>query len=218
MSYILDALRRADADRARGVVPGLDAQPLGALHVVAGSRRRWGWRLALSVVGLVLCALAAGVFWRAEPAPMQSVSVAPARETSPVPLDGVAKLPLERAVPPPLLVQPDTRTAASSPVAELVAGSTGAQARGASGAGLPAAGADSTPVSVDALPVDIRKVFPHLKVGGGMYSPQRSSRLVVLNDQVWREGEVVEPGLVVLEIKPALVVLSFRQRLVAVKF
>ena len=30
MSYILDALQRADAERERGTVPGLHAQPLGA--------------------------------------------------------------------------------------------------------------------------------------------------------------------------------------------
>ena len=30
MSYILDALKRADAERGRGQVPGLNAQPLGA--------------------------------------------------------------------------------------------------------------------------------------------------------------------------------------------
>ena len=28
MSYVLDALRRAEAERARGAVPGLNTQPL----------------------------------------------------------------------------------------------------------------------------------------------------------------------------------------------
>jgi general secretion pathway protein B len=73
------------------------------------------------------------------------------------------------------------------------------------------------PVAVAALPSDIRNSFPHLKVGGGMYSPQKASRLVVLNDQVWREGDVVMPGLVLLEITPTEVIFSFRAYRVSVK-
>lgn len=37
MSYILDALKRADAERGRGQVPGLNAQPLGASPEPSGA-------------------------------------------------------------------------------------------------------------------------------------------------------------------------------------
>ena len=39
MSYILDALRRADAERERGNVPGLHAQPMPA--VTAPGAHTW---------------------------------------------------------------------------------------------------------------------------------------------------------------------------------
>lgn len=60
MSYILDALRRADAERERGHVPGLHAQPSGgplsAATATAGAQR--GWRRDVMVGGTALLALA----------------------------------------------------------------------------------------------------------------------------------------------------------------
>ncbi len=50
MSYILDALRRAEAERQRGQVPGLDAQPSGALPDADAPRRLPGGVLAAGVL------------------------------------------------------------------------------------------------------------------------------------------------------------------------
>lgn len=64
MSYILDALRRAEAERGRGGVPGLHTQTTpapGALPANDGSARsRW---LAVAVAGVGMAALAAGGTW-----------------------------------------------------------------------------------------------------------------------------------------------------------
>jgi general secretion pathway protein B len=51
MSYILDALKRADAERGRGQVPGLNAQPLGASPEPSGSRRSRSAMPLLALVG-----------------------------------------------------------------------------------------------------------------------------------------------------------------------
>jgi general secretion pathway protein B len=64
MSYILDALKRADAERGRGQVPGLNAQPLGGTQAApARSGARWGWVVA----GAVLVLLAAAAWWALRP-------------------------------------------------------------------------------------------------------------------------------------------------------
>jgi general secretion pathway protein B len=83
MSYILDALKRADAERGRGQVPGLNAQPLGASPEPSGSRRprSAGPWLALVAVGVLAAAAAGFWFWRA-PAPVAAppapvIAVAP---------------------------------------------------------------------------------------------------------------------------------------------
>jgi general secretion pathway protein B len=83
MSYILDALKRADAERGRGQVPGLNAQPLGASPEPSGPRhsRSTGPWLALVAVGVLAVAAAGFWFWRA-PAPVAAppapvIAVAP---------------------------------------------------------------------------------------------------------------------------------------------
>lgn len=62
MSFILDALKRAESERQRGQVPGLQAQPLvagGSRAADPGSRLGW-W---LGGTALVLAALLAAVLW-----------------------------------------------------------------------------------------------------------------------------------------------------------
>ena len=70
MSYILDALRRADAERQRGQVPGLDARPMAGVlteprpHALGDGRRLAGLALLLAALAL---AAAAGWWWRSTP-------------------------------------------------------------------------------------------------------------------------------------------------------
>ena len=70
MSYILDALKRAEAERERGAVPGLHSQQMARSAAVptGGVRRTVGWWVSGSSLALV--ALAAVVwFWRVSVAP-----------------------------------------------------------------------------------------------------------------------------------------------------
>ncbi len=90
MSYILDALRRADAERERekGAVPGLHARPLGvtAAEPAAAPARPQGLWLALGVsIGL----LAALLWWvLGRPAPV--AAPAPVVQVLPVPVPAIA--------------------------------------------------------------------------------------------------------------------------------
>ena len=49
MSYILDALKRAESERSRGAVPGVHAQPQTAATPSPQGRRRVVWVLAVAV-------------------------------------------------------------------------------------------------------------------------------------------------------------------------
>ncbi|HWH73701.1 MAG TPA: hypothetical protein VNV16_05500, partial [Methylibium sp.] len=68
MSYILDALRKADAQRARGAVPDLAAQPLDAPGADAPAPQR---RLGLPVAALATLAVLGGaaLWWTVRPVP-----------------------------------------------------------------------------------------------------------------------------------------------------
>ena len=140
MSYILDALQRADAERGRGNVPGLHARQLPtALEEAAAARtglRRplvWGGLLVL-----VLAATVAGLWmWRSPASPSAPVVTATASQTAPA-TTPVASPPLPAAVPvvPAVPVAPVVSPAApTAPIATP-----------------PAALAPSAPASVGAPP------------------------------------------------------------------
>lgn len=112
MSYILDALKRADAERQRGTVPSLHARQVTtpALPNTSGAQnRRW---LAVGAV-LILGAAAAGGgwFWRAppgdapRPADAHIAMARPAPAASPPPLPALAApAPTSTPLPVPLPV------------------------------------------------------------------------------------------------------------------
>ena len=145
MSYILDALQRADAERGRGNVPGLHARQLPtALEEAAAARTGlrgplvWGGLLVL-----VLAATVAGLWmWRSPASPSSPVAAAPATANQPAPATTpVASPPVPAAVPVVPVVP-------AVPVAPVVSPA----APTAPTATPPAALAPSAPASVGAPP------------------------------------------------------------------
>lgn len=64
MSYILDALKKAESERERGAVPGLNStQANQTTYIQYGSDQRPWWLMAL-VLGLLLALVAAVWLWR----------------------------------------------------------------------------------------------------------------------------------------------------------
>ena len=202
MSYILDALKRADAERERerAAVPGLNAQPWTATPKNATPSRAPLW-LALAVA-LVVAAVG---FWlwrtsteapRPAPAPAAAVAVPSA---SPAPVAQTAITPAAA----PAIVQP----VAPAPAA----------ARPAATAATPAPVATSTKAEVAApppwlaeLPEDLRRQLPALSISGAVYSDNPGQRLLLINSQVLPQGSVLAPDLTLEEIQPHSAVLRFR--------
>ena len=256
MSYILDALRRAEAERQRGTVPGLHAQAaIGMLP--AGSdgpdaaQRRWRpgtWALAgLLLAGLL--AAAAGLGWLLKPAPAAVVvtlpsalppaavrSVVPAAPAGPpqaavpVAVGAPAQLPAPAAVSPgvPLIssvarpftepaAAPTRQLAAAAPAAALAAPAPAAAlAAPATAPSAPApavAGPGTAPVRLPTLaelPEALRREVQPLDLGGSVYAEQPPLRIVIINGQVFHEGDKPLPALQVQQIRLKSVVFSVR--------
>ncbi|MCE3273257.1 MAG: hypothetical protein K0S57_3654 [Ramlibacter sp.] len=115
MSYILDALRRADAERERDPARGIHAQPAAVLPRDA-QRSRAPW--ALAGLALVAAAVAAYLLAYREPprvaAPVERVQPLPAVAQASVP----AVVPVATAVlpPPPPMPAPAVQRPAPRPV------------------------------------------------------------------------------------------------------
>ncbi len=199
MSFILDALRKAESERNRNVAPVLmDAR-------IAPPRRGLpGWAIGLGVVLLLNLGLLAWLLGRT-----QSPAAAPPADAAPVasiPSEaGTARAPaatVALAAPPP--ATPAPRPAPSRPV-EV---STIAVAPPpASGPSLAATGDE------ERLP-ELRELrsagvaLPELVLNLHVYTPAPANRSVLLNGQRAREGDYLPNGVKVERITPTAVILE----------
>jgi general secretion pathway protein B len=239
MSYILDALRKADAERERGSVPGLHTQPVPAASAESPAMRRgvpvswvaggtavlvagalaWAWggrgsdaphepprpvdtppvaMAAPPVVAQPAPAPVAAVPEPAAPAPAAPAPVAPPPAPGPAP---VAAAP--RAVTPAPVRAP-TPAPARHAAAKPAPATTAAPAASAASA------SEARVYSVNELPADIRRDWPPLSIGGSIYSDTPASRFLIINGQIYHEGDKIKNGLSLEQIKLKAAVLLYK--------
>jgi general secretion pathway protein B len=199
MSYILDALKRADAERGRGAAPGLHTHhqvPSGSPGTANANRPLW---LAVAA-GVTLLLLAAGFwFWRAagDPAPVAEQTATPPVATAPVQVAQAPKTP----------VRP---VATAAPTAAKAVVSAPAPAAPASPVAAASATAPAAAPLLAELPQGIRSQIPKITITGSVYSASPAQRLLLANNLVLAQGDQVAPDLTLEEIQPRSSVLIFK--------
>ena len=220
MSYILDALRKADAERDRGHVPGIHAQPSfgGAMPTsTQPAAKPWLWLAGGAGAMLLIGALAWYLTSMPRGGPEAAAPTTPtASPMTPAP---------SAATPPPVATTavPAPAPAPSTPLNRSITAKTDAApplvrkpkpALPASNAALTAhakpATAGEKVYTVAELPDDIRRQLPNLAVGGSMYSPRPADRILIINGQVLHEGDKVAPDLALQQIRVKTAVMNFR--------
>ncbi|PND38905.1 hypothetical protein C1O66_16140 [Paucibacter aquatile] len=230
MSYILDALRRAEADRERerGQVPGLHAQPPagGAAAVGAALSPRRGrlWAAGGAVVVLLLVGVGVGSWWaggsspadvpvsgpvgqlpqqqqRAEAPPLPAVAgTAP---TLPASAPTSTRIAVPTLPPPPL--------AAPAPVIAPPVTALKPSASAPVLAAKASAPTEAAPIPrLAELPESLRRELPKLAISGSVYSEDPASRFVIANGEVLREGAKLGPEHVLEQIGTRELVLRFK--------
>jgi general secretion pathway protein B len=215
MSYILEALRRADAERERGEIPTLRAQadPL-AQHAAEPTlaTQPWVWIVAGGAIG-VLVPFVSYLLMKGTPRTEGRVPETPVVITRPQALTSPppAPMPAESVVAP-------AATAAIPFKAPGSAKQVHKQSRQKSAASVPApraegAGAaapESRAPALSELPDEVRRALPSLAVSGNMYSDKPENRMVIINGQLLRENDALTPELTLAEIRRKSVVLRYR--------
>jgi len=239
MSYILDALRKADSERERGEIPGLHAQTAASLDDSAppsSVNQKLVWAVAALTAVLVLV-LSWLIWGRSEPQP----------ERPPMPLEQAAMG--MRPAPPPAdmgsgqIQQPAAPQGMAPPATPPVAGlyppvnTPPPVAQIQSVTAAPAAPAVQPPPVVAAppqpktevpiarkaaateesklyrlmdLPESVRKDLPTLTIGGAMYSETASQRMLIINSQVLHEGDKISNDLTLESIQLKSAIFRFR--------
>ena len=274
MSYILDALRRADSERESGTLPGLHTQPVPVSAADVEAERPssiWRWLVALAFATLL--GVVVWLLWSRPEAPEPPSAVntvnaanaataatasapsspAAAPGVSPAPPGGVSPSAAPSAAPSatpaptasareaagparrpaaaapagtaPAATSPLTAATAASPAAlpadspAIAARKTAAPAPAPTAAAQPSTRGDtaakaSAPearvLALSELPEEVRRGLPAITIGGSIYSRSAANRMLVINGQVFHEGDELMPALMLEQIKPKAAVLNFK--------
>jgi len=215
MSYILDALKKADRDRSLGEVPDLEAAHWGVRR--DENPRRWLWIVAvLLIVNAGLLAWMLGGRDQDVPAVPEQAAAPPVSKPAPPvreatvgprsePAAATEQKPLavvRPRVPVKPHVAPPAQTKSTTPAARVVT----AQAPLSE---MPAEGASDIP-ELGELPLEFRSGFqpPHIDVH--VYSEQPRRRFILVDLQKFREGDTLNNGAVLEKINPNSIQLFYQ--------
>jgi general secretion pathway protein B len=74
----------------------------------------------------------------------------------------------------------------------------------------PSGASEERVYSLKELPDDIRNSLPALAVGGATYSENAASRMLIVNGNIFHEGDKLTPEVTLQQIKLRTAVLSYR--------
>lgn len=227
MSYILDALKKAESERHLGDVPSIHG---GAPSpAAAGDTPAWRKILPWLVATALGLALLAYVLWSqlaGKPAAEPAAPVA-AKPAAP------AEAPVTPGVAPPVPVNTPVAIAPLPPVHESApaASQTAVAARPAAAvtekpapaekppaetpvkpavADTPAVPPDDEVGTVQNLPPSIQRELPQISVNGYIYARNPADRTVLINKRLMHEGESIAPDLVLEKMTPKGAILNYK--------
>jgi general secretion pathway protein B len=194
MSYILDALRKADAQRERQRAPGLHAQPL---VTAPDERSDAAWRgapIAWTAVGLGVLSIGLAAWQLSGPQAGRSAPAALA--TAPAAIHPAPPQPRPAAAPAPVQAAAPAAAPSPDPPAPVAA------------APAPAPAPATAPVAEPSTTAPAGA--PKLAVTGGVYSQSPGQRMLIVNGQVYGEGSEPAPGVLLERIRPNQAVLVWQ--------
>jgi len=207
MSYILDALKKSERERADGAGRRPPEAP-AATGSFAIPRQLWPLALASGLVAGAVVAVI--MIWRGTAQESPSDAARSVDASSPAQVTGTATLPLASVAQLPPVSEALTPAAGggqASTTTQSVAPQTTTprpQTR------APVATAAGEAPFLRQKPQEFQRQLPELVVTIHVYSPVASQRILFINNREFRRGDQILEGLRVEEIVPEGAVLSFR--------
>lgn len=228
MSYILDALRKADSERERGEIPGLHAQTAASLDDSAPTssvNQKLVW--AVAALAAVLVLVLSWLIWgRSEtqperpPMPPEQAAMgtrpapppaAPQGMAPPVTTPTAGLYPPVNTPPPVAQTQPVMAAPAVPAVQPQAVVAAPPQPKTEVPIARKAAATEESKLyRLMDLPESVRKDLPTLTIGGAMYSDTASQRMLIINSQVLHEGDKISNDLTLESIQLKSAIFRFR--------
>lgn len=216
MSYILEALKKAQAERQLGSSPTLHAPTLQSVE--SATPARFSKPMLWAVLGMaMLIGVLLVLVWRPS-APAVVVATPPVAAASmPAPVAVVTAAPVAPTpLPAPVADLPQSvanlARAAAPDQATAQQATTASTPAPVSAPAKPAAvtASDEPVVNLRDLPEPIQRSIPPVTVGGYIYSKNPSDRLLLVDKVLRHEGEEVAPGLLLEKLQPKEAVFNFK--------
>lgn len=215
MSFILDALKKSEAERQRQAGPALLE-----MRIVRPARRLPVWAVIVGVALVICVMILAWVALRrtAAPAAPASTAAAPQATAPAAGSTGTAGVAVQQATGPAATVLP--AAAAPLPGAAPLT-SAGAESQNSAGDDNPADVAPAEAAPASASPshsgtaglrnyAELGGKLPELRLDLHVYAAKSADRYAFINMHKVREGEVTSEGVQVKEITPDGVVLEYQ--------
>ena len=233
MSYILDALRKAERDRQLGRTPTLEDVTQAPASV--GKPKPTARTLALIALVLGLAIVLVLVMGRSQDAALPDIPVAnaPPASVPAAPIEAQAQAQAQEAQVEPIAPAPDPTMATESlddlvepvqdqPVTEEEIAESQADAaeldvavadepvEGATAAAIPQSEPVTGPRLLRDLPESYRSQFPALRVDVHVYNDEPAKRWVMVNGTKYQEASTMVEGPRISEISAEGMVLDYR--------
>ena len=243
MSYILDALEKAESERERGAVTSMLSQPATQTTGAGGTNASRNVLLRGAItLGFVLVGALVWRFFATHPAPVNTSGVAPLSQAVNQMANGAtraasaAAAEVAPATEPAMNLQAETapigqpNKASVVPAKPVTSAGPAEKRRPATIAATPVnppsfvsrTGPTTTNstniVPINDLPADVRQTLPKTVISGSTYSDNPAQRLVIINGDVFREGDNPSPDLLLEKIRAKSVVLNFKGSRYSVAF
>lgn len=221
MSYILEALRKSEQERGQSTAADL-LRMQGAATQVDRTRPLRGIH---AILALVFLAIGVGLGWWQPwstplPEPEIQLFAKPEAETTAVIMPEPKPIPNAPVAPVSSGPKPSPRTPVASesapkekvPLRVTVQGANVPEKKASPKVAVPAELPPSRErIYVPAeLPQPLQDVLSSLAIRGFVYAADAPSRMVVINDRIFREGDEVATDLKIERIEPEAVMLTFK--------
>lgn len=223
MSYILDALKKSDRERQRGKAPGLNSihEPHDPSPEDRSSRQQV--KYIFTAIGIILLISIPAMTWYSmkdftSPPPSgviketKETTAKPEKDLRPTPTTESPKLKdNDRTSPPP----PSQITARPEKTILTPDQTNPPQEEKEITASPPSHKPPEIP-DIESLPPSIQTTIPDLHFAGHTYSENPAQRLIIINDNILREGDKINSTIKLVEITWTGVILDQNGRQFAV--
>lgn len=191
MSYILDAIKKSDAERGHGSIPGLQTVHSSSLNYKTGDRQIWPYIL----IGLLLLNFAGLILYFTRTDNSVTIPVASSNHT-----DNTQTLtyvePTKSQPTPTQTINRPTTTA----ITQQSNNTSAEPATTEPTVEIEQTQANNEVLDIEDLPGDIKQHIPSMIFTGHVYSSSVIQRSIIINDSFMEEGDALNNDVTLAEI------------------